>query len=58
MKIANPVLIVPLLSGLGGRAAAETPVTGKCEGLDSTGRLLVRAGKHLHRIIAGHVDLT
>jgi BirA family biotin operon repressor/biotin-[acetyl-CoA-carboxylase] ligase len=39
------------------RCGAEPPVTGKCQGLDDTGRLLVRSGKHLHRIIAGRVDL-
>lgn len=36
----------------------EPPVIGRCQGLDDTGRLLVRAGKTLHRIIAGHVELT
>jgi biotin-(acetyl-CoA carboxylase) ligase len=31
--------------------------TGRCEGLDSTGRLLLRDRKTLHRIIAGQVQL-
>jgi len=35
----------------------EPPVTGKCEGLDDMGRLLLRdRKKNLHRIIAGHVQ--
>ncbi len=38
-------------------ATAEPPVTGRCEGLDDTGRLLVRAGSHLHRVIAGRIEL-
>jgi BirA family transcriptional regulator, biotin operon repressor / biotin---[acetyl-CoA-carboxylase] ligase len=33
------------------------PVTGRCEGLDSTGRLLLRDRKTLHRIVAGQVQL-
>ncbi len=33
------------------------PVTGRCEGLDSTGRLLLRNRKTLHRIVAGEVQL-
>jgi BirA family biotin operon repressor/biotin-[acetyl-CoA-carboxylase] ligase len=36
----------------------EPPVTGKCFGLDDTGRLLLRNRGHVHRIIAGHVELT
>jgi BirA family transcriptional regulator, biotin operon repressor / biotin---[acetyl-CoA-carboxylase] ligase len=36
----------------------ETPVSGKCFGLDDTGRLLLRNRRHVHRIIAGHVELT
>jgi BirA family biotin operon repressor/biotin-[acetyl-CoA-carboxylase] ligase len=36
----------------------EPPVTGKCFGLDDTGRLLLRNRKRVHRIIAGHVELT
>ena len=35
----------------------DPPVTGKCEGLDSMGRLLLREGRTLHRIIAGQVHL-
>jgi BirA family biotin operon repressor/biotin-[acetyl-CoA-carboxylase] ligase len=35
----------------------EPPVTGKCEGLDEMGRLLLRDGKILHRVIAGHVEM-
>lgn len=38
-------------------ATNEPPIIGRCEGLDDTGRLLVRAGKDLHRVIAGHVEL-
>ena len=34
----------------------EAPVRGRCEGLDSSGRLMVRKGRSLHRIIAGHVQ--
>ncbi len=33
------------------------PVTGRCEGLDSTGRLLLRSRKTLHRVVAGQVQL-
>jgi BirA family biotin operon repressor/biotin-[acetyl-CoA-carboxylase] ligase len=40
------------------RSAHEPPVYGKCEGLDDTGRLLLRHRSRLHRIIAGHVELT
>ncbi len=36
--------------------ADEAMVAGKCEGLDETGRLLVRERKVLHRVIAGHVE--
>ena len=32
-------------------------LTGKCEGLDPMGRLLVREGRTLHRAIAGHVHV-
>jgi BirA family biotin operon repressor/biotin-[acetyl-CoA-carboxylase] ligase len=32
-------------------------VEGTCEGLDQMGRLLVREGALLHRVIAGHVEL-
>lgn len=35
----------------------EPPITGKCEGLDDMGRLLLRdRRKILHRVIAGHVQ--
>jgi BirA family biotin operon repressor/biotin-[acetyl-CoA-carboxylase] ligase len=34
----------------------EPTVVGKCQGLDEMGRLLLRDGRTLHRIIAGHVD--
>ena len=33
----------------------NTPITGRCEGIDDTGRLLLRTPQGLHRIIAGHV---
>jgi BirA family transcriptional regulator, biotin operon repressor / biotin---[acetyl-CoA-carboxylase] ligase len=36
----------------------ESPVSGKCFGLDDTGRLLLRNRGHVYRIIAGHVELT
>jgi BirA family transcriptional regulator, biotin operon repressor / biotin---[acetyl-CoA-carboxylase] ligase len=36
----------------------ESPISGKCFGLDDTGRLLLRNRRHVHRIIAGHVELT
>jgi BirA family biotin operon repressor/biotin-[acetyl-CoA-carboxylase] ligase len=35
----------------------EPAVTGRCEGLDETGRLLLRERRALHRVIAGHVQL-
>jgi BirA family biotin operon repressor/biotin-[acetyl-CoA-carboxylase] ligase len=35
----------------------EPPITGKCEGLDPMGRLLVRDRQALHHIIAGQVHL-
>ncbi len=34
----------------------EPRITGKCEGLDDMGRLLLRDRKTLHRVIAGHVE--
>ncbi|HEV8606556.1 MAG TPA: biotin--[acetyl-CoA-carboxylase] ligase [Tepidisphaeraceae bacterium] len=34
----------------------DNSITGQCEGLDSAGRLLVRA-KKLHRIVAGQVEM-
>ena len=36
----------------------EPAVTGRCEGLDDTGRLLLRDRRALHRVIAGHVQLS
>jgi len=39
-------------------APGEPPISGKCEGLDRTGRLLLRDRKILHRVIAGHVQIT
>jgi BirA family transcriptional regulator, biotin operon repressor / biotin---[acetyl-CoA-carboxylase] ligase len=41
------VLIVP--------PAGEKPIDGRCEGIDSSGRLLVRRRGTLHKIVAGHV---
>jgi BirA family biotin operon repressor/biotin-[acetyl-CoA-carboxylase] ligase len=38
-------------------SAGEPAITGKCEGLDDTGRLLLRDRKTLHRVIAGHVQM-
>ena len=35
--------------------ADEPPACGRCEGLDSMGRLLVRGDGKLHHVIAGHV---
>jgi BirA family biotin operon repressor/biotin-[acetyl-CoA-carboxylase] ligase len=35
----------------------EPPISGKCEGLDDTGRLLLRDRKTLHRVIAGHAQM-
>jgi biotin-(acetyl-CoA carboxylase) ligase len=32
------------------------PITGKCGGLDHTGRLLIKDRRATHRIIAGHVE--
>ena len=37
--------------------AGDMPISGKCEGLDSIGRLLVREGRTLHHIIAGQVNM-
>jgi BirA family biotin operon repressor/biotin-[acetyl-CoA-carboxylase] ligase len=34
----------------------EPALVGRCEGLDDIGRLLVREGSRLHRVIAGHVE--
>jgi BirA family biotin operon repressor/biotin-[acetyl-CoA-carboxylase] ligase len=38
------------------RAANEPVISGVCQGLDDTGRLLLRSGKTIHRVIAGHVE--
>ena len=35
----------------------DPPIVGKCEGLDPMGRLLLREGRTLHRVIAGQVHL-
>jgi biotin-(acetyl-CoA carboxylase) ligase len=35
----------------------EPPVSGKCVGLDSIGRLLLRSRAKTHAVIAGHVSL-
>ena len=40
------------------RSPHEPMVTGTCQGLDDVGRLLLREGKTLHRVIAGHVEST
>jgi len=32
-------------------------ITGRCEGLDSVGRLLIRRGHTLHRVVAGQVQM-
>lgn len=34
----------------------ESPLVGRCEGLDSSGRLLLRNKLQLHRIVAGHIE--
>jgi BirA family biotin operon repressor/biotin-[acetyl-CoA-carboxylase] ligase len=38
------------------RSAGAPPVCGVCQGLDDTGRLLLRHGRTTHRVIAGHVE--
>jgi BirA family biotin operon repressor/biotin-[acetyl-CoA-carboxylase] ligase len=38
------------------RSPHEPPISGVCQGLDDTGRLLLRDGKTVHRVIAGHVE--
>lgn len=38
-------------------SAGSSPVSGVVEGLDSTGRLLLRDGPYLHRVIAGQVEI-
>jgi BirA family biotin operon repressor/biotin-[acetyl-CoA-carboxylase] ligase len=35
----------------------ELPLRGRCEGLDSTGRMLVRQGGTLHHIISGQIGM-
>jgi hypothetical protein len=35
----------------------ERPISGKCEGLDHLGRLLVREGRTVHRVVAGQVQM-
>jgi BirA family biotin operon repressor/biotin-[acetyl-CoA-carboxylase] ligase len=37
--------------------ADDPPLTGVCQGLDSMGRLLLRTGAQLHRVIAGQVSV-
>jgi BirA family transcriptional regulator, biotin operon repressor / biotin---[acetyl-CoA-carboxylase] ligase len=39
-------------------ASGERTISGQCDGLDDMGRLLLRDGQQLHRVIAGHVELT
>ncbi len=39
------------------QSPGEPVVTGRCEGIDETGRLLLRERKTLHRVIAGHVQM-
>lgn len=36
---------------------AHSTLRGACEGLDQSGRLILRQGRQLHRIVAGHVEL-
>ena len=38
-------------------SADEPPICGKCEGLDSTGRLLLRSTGKLHHVISGQVQM-
>jgi BirA family biotin operon repressor/biotin-[acetyl-CoA-carboxylase] ligase len=40
------------------RSPNEPPITGKCQGLDDTGRLLLRNRSRVYRIIAGHIELS
>ena len=40
-----------------GGATGNGPISGRCEGLDSHGRLLLRNRKRLERVIAGEVQL-
>jgi BirA family biotin operon repressor/biotin-[acetyl-CoA-carboxylase] ligase len=39
------------------RSPQEPEVSGKCQGLDDMGRLLLRDRSRVHRIIAGHVEV-
>lgn len=39
------------------RSPNEAPITGRCQGLDNTGRLLLQNRGRVQRIIAGHVEL-
>jgi biotin-(acetyl-CoA carboxylase) ligase len=50
---AHHALIGRNVTVLNGDAAAA--VSGRCEGLDEMGRLLLRSRSTLHRIISGHV---
>jgi BirA family biotin operon repressor/biotin-[acetyl-CoA-carboxylase] ligase len=36
---------------------SEPPIAGNCEGVDSVGRLLIRRGRVLHRIVAGNISM-
>lgn len=38
-------------------SSTEPPVCGQCEGLDEMGRLLIRSGGQVHRIISGQVTM-
>jgi len=40
------------------RSPHEPAITGRCEGLDDAGRLLLRHRSRVHRVVAGHVELT
>jgi BirA family transcriptional regulator, biotin operon repressor / biotin---[acetyl-CoA-carboxylase] ligase len=37
--------------------AEQSTVTGRCEGVDSVGRLLIRRGRVLHRVVAGNISM-
>lgn len=50
---AHHALVGKTVTVLNGDAAAA--VSGRCEGLDEMGRLLLRSRSTLHRIISGHV---
>ena len=36
-------------------APGEPPIAGRCEGIDQTGKLVVKKAGVVHRIVAGHV---